>query len=212
MKYLLLVILFSVLFLSACSDINTFRDSRDIIGKSTGGCENEIIERMCGNEPCYGIVTITLIKEINSDGDCVTVDSRGSGCNYSVTDGNWCGNGDSSQCIKYNLCNSGSCSDKEYLPDGSSCGKYGDVCINNECCKADCEGKQCGSDGCLGTCGTCPYRECHEILPCDDGNCNYKVIGDGCTSYNDPMCDDNLDYTRDFCQDCRCINLDERLW
>lgn len=51
------------------------------------------------------------------------------------------------------------------------------------CCVPDCADKECGDDGCGGSCGLCPpecgngVRESGE--PCDDGN---EVDGDGCSA------------------------------
>jgi hypothetical protein len=39
-------------------------------------------------------------------------------------------------------------------------------------CVADCDGRQCGDDGCGGTCGTCGFDEVTtELLACVDGAC-----------------------------------------
>jgi len=37
-----------------------------------------------------------------------------------------------------------------------SCGNEDDFCFNNACCHPSCDNKQCGSDGCGGSCGSCP--------------------------------------------------------
>jgi hypothetical protein len=43
-------------------------------------------------------------------------------------------------------------------------------------CEPDCTGRECGDDGCLGSCGTCPYGE-----RCDDsGTCVTPPTGDAC--------------------------------
>ena len=59
------------------------------------------------------------------------------------------------------------------------------------CCQSDCEGKECGDDGCGGTCGTCPCESCEPadsdcapngqcVGPCQS-DCIGKVCGDdGC--------------------------------
>jgi MYXO-CTERM domain-containing protein len=40
------------------------------------------------------------------------------------------------------------------------------ACVPNGECISDCEGKECGSDGCTGSCGTCPQG-----FSCDAGQC-----------------------------------------
>ncbi len=70
------------------------------------------------------------------------------------------------------------------LEDGISCG-VGQVCFLGSCCAAvaNCLGKECGSDGCGGICGTCtgPQDVCVEGLCLCQGTCFGKTCGDdGC--------------------------------
>ena len=71
--------------------------------------------------------------------------------------------------------------------EGQSCAKTADcddgmVCLKQVCCQPDCDGKECGSDGCDGTCGKCD--DCG--TGCVAGKCKYtacdgKECGDdGC--------------------------------
>ena len=47
---------------------------------------------------------------------------------------------------------------------GASCGGIccteGQVCYEAACCSPDCEGRECGDDGCGGSCGECVVDEC----------------------------------------------------
>ncbi len=49
-------------------------------------------------------------------------------------------------------------------------------------CVPDCAGKQCGSDGCAGTCGTCPgLLQCGPVGICvSNGGCNPNCAGKQC--------------------------------
>jgi len=69
------------------------------------------------------------------------------------------------------------------------CGALGKQCASGVCtdCQAQCEGKDCGDDGCGGECGQCePGQVCIDGkcpppgMDCDDGN---EVDWDGCTYY-----------------------------
>jgi len=88
------------------------------------------------------------------------------------------------------------------LPEGYTCGYDGQIKVNEnmdadhpfECpeCIANCVGKECGEDGCGGSCG-----ECAEGLVCFNGSCangcipdcNDKNCGDdGCLPYDETDC------------------------
>lgn len=69
-------------------------------------------------------------------------------------------------------------------PAGHTCvpeagGMNGDKCLPCDACVPDCTGRQCGQDGCGGTCGTCEGA----ARFCVDGQC---VMGDP------PMCDGKM--------------------
>jgi len=67
-------------------------------------------------------------------------------------------------------------------PDVSETDQH--VCVNDVCvCQPDCAGKECGDDGCGGSCGTCGFAakcesgQCIACIP----NCSGKECGDnGC--------------------------------
>ncbi len=69
-----------------------------------------------------------------------------------------------------------------------ACCASGEVCdAEGNCCVEQCEGKQCGDNGCGGLCGTCsPGALCLDGLcpppgqDCNDGN---AIDWDGCTGY-----------------------------
>lgn len=65
---------------------------------------------------------------------------------------------------------------------GTSCGT-GLTCHGGQCCPYDCNGKNCGPDGCGGTCGECALGNdaCYDGVcgVCGDGN---TVDWDGCNS------------------------------
>jgi hypothetical protein len=63
-----------------------------------------------------------------------------------------------------------------------NCPGAGTTCQNGQCvCVPQCQGKQCGPDGCGGSCGTCPTG-----LECDDGSgrclCTTASCPNGCCS------------------------------
>jgi len=66
-----------------------------------------------------------------------------------------------------------SCHEEECTEDDDCIGD--EVCTSdNTCCEPDCSGKECGNDGCGGTCGTCDSG-----YSCDDGSCVEESLGSG---------------------------------
>jgi len=52
------------------------------------------------------------------------------------------------------------------LPFGTGCGS-GKICnLGGVCCTIDCGGKECGSNSCDGSCGTCDYGNCNSSQQC----------------------------------------------
>ncbi|RJO68582.1 MAG: hypothetical protein C4523_07500 [Myxococcales bacterium] len=73
----------------------------------------------------------------------------------------------------------------------SVCCQTGAICYNNNCCVADCAGKQCGNDGCGGSCGTCGANEsCNAEgqCICAGVECNGVCCAAGAVCHNDACC------------------------
>ena len=93
-------------------------------------------------------------------------------------------------------------------PDGTQCpGGPQNQCLNGQCvCVPDCQGKECGPDGCGGSCGECPgpqdfcMNDQCQCLP----NCVGKQCGpDGCKGVCGE-CDDGFWCTDDDCKSGTC--------
>ena len=104
-------------------------------------------------------------------------------------------------------------SDGTCMPGTSTdyCGKDGetcqycaggmDECVDGECvCQADCGGKECGPDGCGGSCGDCPAgHECVE----ESGICA-KLCGNGKLDTGEE-CESNSECVEpETCNNCEC--------
>ena len=130
-----------------------------------GGCVHEIVD-------C-------------TDGDICTFDSCGasSGCVYTAVD-----------CDDDNACTDDSCMPGfgclyTLVPEGTSCGG-GYKCIAGACvCQPACSGKECGADGCDGSCGECTCGK-----SCQSGSCQWP-----CASHKYSSCHDGDDYWFDSC-------------
>ena len=87
-------------------------------------------------------------------------------------------------------------------PDGVSCGD-GLVCYQEACCPVadNCAGKECGDDGCGGTCGECDDSLDCTVDSCSDGGCSFAVAGDFCVV--DGVCVNNGEADDDNpCREC----------
>jgi len=91
-----------------------------------------------------------------------------------------CGDG---ECKEAEGENCGNCPQDCTCPEGSSC-------FQAECCSPDCEGKECGDDGCGGSCG-----ECGEGTVCVENQCGPQ---NGCAAWDKPGCEGCA------CQSCVC--------
>ena len=72
------------------------------------------------------------------------------------------------------------------------------VCFEDQCCIPDCDGKDCGDDGCGGSCGAC-----EEHFQCEEGTCVYQPW------CGDSNCDTEHDEDCETCpNDCGCQGND----
>jgi len=195
----------------------------DGCGGSCGSCgANGLCEKgkcVCPSphEPCFGLCC---------DLDLVCNVDTGTCCNFSCFDkecGKVCGKS-CGTCPDNKQCNlEGKCACAKPLC-GVVCCQTTEVCIEGICCKPSCSGKQCGPDGCGGSCGecgdtgnpctqeTCVTGKCTEKPfegTCDDGDpCTNKdqCIGGTCTG-SEPECGDDNPCTADSCDpetgDCK---------
>jgi len=120
-----------------------------------GGCKCEAC--VCGMD--------SYCCSVSWDGLCVSeCQSQCGGCGPSYTCGDGTCNEEGENC--------------ESCPADCSC-KPGDVCFAKKCCKPSCAGKECGEDGCGGTCSACDVGVC----------ANYKChSGVGCAVTSTPGC------------------------
>ena len=89
------------------------------------------------------------------------------------------------------------------------CSLVGQVCHDGECCPPDCEGKECGDDGCGGWCGWCPGLQdvCTDgLCPCVP-DCEGKECGDdGCEGSCGDCSGPPLECVGGVC-DCICTDV-----
>ena len=111
----------------------------------------------------------------------------------------WCHPGGALDCDDGNPCTGNACvpgagCQTELLPDGTPCldGGVEKICVLGACvCEPDCDGKECGDDGCGGTCGSCADDDaCTLDESCDAGICVSTPLI--CTD-DDPCTDEACD-------------------
>jgi len=92
---------------------------------------------------------------------------------------------------------------------GTDCAGQGKFCAAGECidCQPQCDGKECGDNGCGGECGSCDDLDPCTGDTCANGVCQHVQIPNCCTS--DEYCDDETPCTADFCHpDMGCLHSD----
>jgi hypothetical protein len=186
-----------------------------------GGLYNDGYEDCDGNDKTdKGGVTTSVSRDPNFQYGCateanvVTPDPIPTG-NYCVfkspsTGGGYCGDGVCQLYIPTKNAN-GSAGTPLKMEDANSCPED---CQEKERCTPNCSGKNCGSDGCGGNCGTCsPGFSCSYSGNCTESsictpNCTNKQCGDNgcggscgtCSGYQicgaqglcvNPSCNDN---------------------
>ena len=70
--------------------------------------------------------------------------------------------------------------------DGTPCGDAGWFCLDGECawvCESDCTDKDCGDDGCGGSCGVCDDGDDCSVDWCEDGSCQSGPDPEVCVTY-----------------------------
>jgi len=74
-----------------------------------------------------------------------------------------------------------------------NCAAAGKLCAGGQCvdCQPQCDGKECGDNGCGGECGSCDDLDACTDDSCGAGICEHAQIPDCCTS--DETCDDDGD-------------------
>ena len=155
-------------------------------------CTPDCTDRVCGSDGCGGECgQCDAGWTCNGDGTC---DPPGARCGDDACNGDeTCGTcpADCGSC-----CGNGECGGAENCatcPADCAC-DGGDVCnaLSQMCdaCEPQCEGRECGTDGCGGTCGDCA-GECNNglcVVPCVP-ECDGRACGpDGCGDTCGPAC------------------------
>ncbi len=171
--------------------------------------------KQCGDDGCFGTCGECL-DGICSNNLCMT----GPGCVYSDIPGcegcpceacvcgmdpYCCDTAWDSICVGECVDSCGGCANLENCGDGTcqaadfeNCGNCpsdcvcgnGTSCFQGTCCQPSCEGKECGDDGCGGSCADCPAD-----LACIGNTCQ---ANDGCYATSTPGCPNCI------CEACVC--------
>ncbi|MFH1531886.1 MAG: Ig-like domain-containing protein, partial [Pseudomonadota bacterium] len=164
------------------------------------GCEPDCSGNAC-TDGCGGLCEgpcsdgkICTFDDVCVEGACV-------GTSFDCSDGNECTD---DLCLEEVGC-------VHSVLSGIPCAENG-ICVEGACiCVPGCEGKECGNDGCGGSCGTCseywacsPEGTCEVAVECGDGicmgpqetckdcfaDCGPCFEGDCCEPHDWPGCED----------------------
>ena len=144
------------------------------------------LDQPCG-QTCCGDDQVCL-DEVCCTPDCADKECGGDGCDGSCGD-----------CPEYAVCDEqGQCLCL-HEACGDGCCPAGQVCHEGVCCLPDCTGKECGDDGCGGSCGVCeelPWVTCTAAGQCGDvcaDACLGKECGPGACGVDCGKCSPFLD-------------------
>ena len=133
--------------------------------------------------------------DVGADTECIS-DCQGKECGDDGCDGT-CGT-----CGEFGACKTDNTCLCEFQKCQGACCTEGEVCFGSTCCLPDCEGKQCGDDGCDGSCG--PYDgQCDDGNPCTTDSCNANGICDYSPN-EEPSDDGNPCTDPDGCEEGVC--------
>ncbi|MFH1532866.1 MAG: hypothetical protein ABIK09_19250 [Pseudomonadota bacterium] len=153
--------------------------------------------KVCGDDDCGGTCGECSTGFECQGGLCVELcfpDCEGKECGDDSCGGS-CGG-----CGEGETCQGGQCICPG-APCGELCCPWGSVCTDGVCCFPSCLLKECGDNGCDGSCGECPpwsqctaQSKCLTIcdLICEDRECGPDGCGGSCG-----FCDDGLTCTDD---------------
>ncbi len=194
---------YASLAVAGCSGFNPVCDGSGTCATCVPTCSG----KDCGADGCGGSCGACSGANVCALGKCVDLCSPTPfKCQTATCGDDGCG-GSCGSCAAGSACQNGSCVADTPVDDPTSCAGHcgstapagcyctascqaiGYCCADyaTTCaCKPDCTGKACGSDGCGGTCGTCPGSApyCNTAFQCDANcqpACGGKTCGpDGC--------------------------------
>jgi len=156
----------------------------DCIGSGNLTCDDG---NVCTDDACIPATgcSFTNNQAACSDGNaCTTGDSCANG---------WCLSGGPLDCDDEDPCTVDTCDSQDGCiysdaDEGTPCGDlFNDICKQGIClCVANCDGKNCGDDGCNGSCGSCSGQDacsngiCVCQPACDGKECGADGCGDDC--------------------------------
>ncbi|MBN1772849.1 MAG: hypothetical protein JXB32_16380 [Deltaproteobacteria bacterium] len=181
----------------ACVDLQTDEAHCGSCGRTCGAAE-ECVDggcvcvpsctgRECGPDGCGGTCPpgCTGGAGCRADGTCECVPS----CTGRECGPDGCGGTCPPGCSGGWICGAAGRCECAGTPCGSLCCYGGQVCTGGTCCTPACAGRECGPDGCGGSCGTCPSGwscdaagDCVCTPACTGRECGPDGCGGSCGS------------------------------
>jgi len=178
-----------------CNDLNaecgTVADSCGSL-RACGSCTNATCNAshvcVCSNMECNDSCCGNLQVCDGTSGGCCTPTIV---CTQSTCGSDGCNNSCGFCDLAREICNDGNCQCADQICPGGGCCTIGQVCNaqNFSCCTQTntCIGRDCGTDGCGTSCGTCGGLE-----TCNTGNgqcvCTYNQCNGTCCSSSGQIC------------------------
>ena len=145
-------------------------------------CTPDCKDKECGNDGCGDVCGQCLGPQDKCiEGQCVCEpDCQGKECGDDGC-GDVCGTCDAPKVCSDHHCGC------PWIECGNLCCEEKQVCAGEECCSPNCDGLQCGDDGCGDSCADCPGPQdvcvegvCECVPTCEDKECGDDGCGGGC--------------------------------
>ena len=181
--------------LSIMPDVQADNGQLDLDEDTTPGgpCVPDCVSKVCGDDGCGGNCGTCDPGTECQEGLCACIQS----CDEKQCGKDGCG-GSCGECQDTETCDNFACVCDFLQCDGTCCAED-EICHEDACCLPDCNGKNCGTDGCGGSCGECPEGQNCNGSQCE---CSFESCAEDCCDEGD-VCNEDSCCTPD-CEGKEC--------
>jgi MYXO-CTERM domain-containing protein len=165
-------------------------------------CENDCTPQCggkdCGDDACGASCGECEFGDKCHEGVCTEIGGFGWPCDDgSSCKSGWCIKGDTGAKVCTSLCKAGECLEPwDCVPQDIPGIEPVSICMPD--CVPECDGLECGDDGCGGKCGACPPGKVCTGIICEDAQCDNECE-EGQTGCDEELVPWNCEVGEDWC-------------